>query len=199
MEPTYFSSPGEWRAWLARHHASATEIWVGFHRVSSGKPTLTWPQSVDEALCFGWIDGIRKRVDDERYAIRFTRRKVTSTWSAVNIRRVAELEAEGRMHDAGRQAFAARREDRSSIYSYERRPAALPTAHESAFRKQPRAWQFFEAQAPSYRRTAIAWVMGAKQEATRERRRAQLIECSREGRRLDQFTRTPATKKPAKG
>ncbi|GMV08791.1 MAG TPA: YdeI/OmpD-associated family protein [Gemmatimonadaceae bacterium] len=190
MVPTYFSSPGEWRAWLARHHASATEIWVGFHKVGTGRPSLTWPQSVDEALCYGWIDGIRKRVDDERYVIRFTPRKPTSTWSAVNIRRVAELEALGHMREPGRKAFAARREERSATYSYERRPTAFGEPYAKAFQKHRAAWTFFEAQPAGYRGTAIAWVMSAKQEATRERRLAQLIQDSAQKKRLSLLART---------
>lgn len=193
MEPKYFPSPAEWHAWLERHHDSATELWVGFHKVGTGKPTLTWPQSVDEALCFGWIDGIRKRVDDERYVIRFTPRKSTSTWSAVNIRRVAELEALGHMREAGRKAFAARREERSEIYSYERRPTAFSEPYAKAFQKHRAAWTFFEAQPAGYRRTAIAWVMSAKREATRERRLAQLIQDSAQKKRLSLLARTNGT------
>lgn len=192
MEPKYFRSPAEWRAWLERHHDSATELWVGFHKVGSEKPTLTWPQSVDEALCFGWIDGIRKRVDDERYVIRFTPRKPTSTWSAVNIRRVAELEALGKLREAGRAAFAARRDERSEIYSYERRPSAFEEPYATTFKQHRNAWKFFETQPAGYRRTTIAWVMSAKREATRQRRLEQLIHDSAQGRRLAQLTRTPA-------
>lgn len=191
MEPKYFRSPAEWRAWLERHHDSVTELWVGFHKVGTGKPTLTWPQSVDEALCYGWSDGNRKRVDGERYVIRFTPRKPTSTWSAVNIRRVAELEALGQMREAGRKAFAARREERSAVYSYERRPTAFGEPYAKAFQQHRAAWTFFEAQPAGYRRTAIAWVMSAKREETRRRRLVQLIDDSAHGRRLAQLTRTP--------
>ncbi len=193
MTPTYFTSPDEWRTWLDKHHASATEIIVGFHKVGTGKPTLTWPQSVDEALCFGWIDGIRRRLDDERYTIRFTPRKATSTWSAVNIKRFGELEDEGRVRPAGRAAFAKRREERSSIYSYERRPTAFGEPYAKAFQKHRAAWTFFEAQPAGYRRTAIAWVMSAKREATREKRLAQLIQDSVQKKRLSLLARTNGT------
>lgn len=162
-------------------------------QVGTGKPTLTWPQSVDEALCFGWIDGIRKRVDDERYVIRFTRRKRTSTWSAVNIRRVAELEALGQIRKAGRAAFAARRDERSAIYAYERRPDALEEPYATTFKNHQSAWKFFESQPAGYRRTSIAWVMSAKREATREKRLARLIQDSAQKKRLSLLARTNGT------
>jgi len=191
--PVYFAAPAEWRDWLAAHHASASELLVGFHKTGTGRPTMTWPQSVDEALCFGWIDGVRRRVDDERYSIRFTPRRATSIWSAVNIRRVGELEGEGRMHDAGRAAFARRRENRTEVYSYEQRPRTFEEPLASTFRAHEAAWQFFEAQAPSYRRAAIWWVVSAKRDATRQKRLAQLIDDSANGRRLAMFARTSAT------
>lgn len=185
----FFTSPEQWRDWLHRHHATETEVLVGFHKVATRKPTLTWPQSVDEALCYGWIDGRRTGVDETRYTIRFTPRKATSTWSAVNIKRVAELEAEGRMQPAGRDAFARRKEHRSGTYSYEQRPEAFDGAMLATFRKAKGAFRYFEAQAASYRRAAIWWVISAKQEATRERRLAHLIEVSAEGRWLEQMVK----------
>jgi uncharacterized protein YdeI (YjbR/CyaY-like superfamily) len=146
---------------------------------------MTWPESVDEALCFGWIDGVRKRIDAERYTIRFTPRRPGSIWSAVNVGRVAALTEEGRMRPAGLAAFAARREDRSGIYSYEQREqAVLPAAYEKRLRAERRAWKWFEAQPKGYRRDAIRWVMTAKREETRERRLATLIEASAAGRRI---------------
>jgi uncharacterized protein YdeI (YjbR/CyaY-like superfamily) len=190
MEPTTFERPQDFRAWLEQHHDSEAELWVGYHKKGSGKPSMTWPQSVDEALCFGWIDGIRKRVDAERYMIRFTPRRARSVWSAVNIARVAVLTEEGRMRPAGIRAFAARREDRSGIYSYEQRDRAkLDPAFEKRFRAKKRAWASFEAMPRSYRQAAIRWVMTAKKEETRERRLATLMEASAAGRTVPPLTR----------
>jgi uncharacterized protein YdeI (YjbR/CyaY-like superfamily) len=192
MEPTTFERPQDFRAWLEQHHDGEPELWVGYHKKGSGKPSMTWPESVDEALCFGWIDGIRKRIDEERYMIRFTPRRARSIWSAVNIRRVAALTEEGRMRPAGLAAFAARREDRSSIYSYEQRERAkLDPVFEKRFRAKKRAWVSFEAMPPSYRQAAIRWVMTAKKEETRQRRLATLIEASAAGRRIPPLTRQP--------
>ncbi|MCC6930189.1 MAG: YdeI/OmpD-associated family protein [Gemmatimonadaceae bacterium] len=185
----YFTSPTEWRDWLHRHHATEREVLVGFHKVAAGRPTITWPQSVDEALCYGWIDGRRTGVDETRYTIRFSPRKATSTWSAVNIARVAQLEAEGRMQPAGREAFARRKENRSGTYSYEQRPEAFDEAMLATFRRNRRAFRYFEAQATSYRRAAIWWVISAKREETRARRLAELIAISAEGERLDHMAK----------
>ncbi|MEP7380179.1 MAG: YdeI/OmpD-associated family protein [Gemmatimonadota bacterium] len=187
----YFASADAWREWLAAHHQTESELLVGFHKAATGKPRMTWAESVDEALCHGWIDGVRRRVDEERYTIRFTPRKATSIWSAVNIRRVAELETEGRMQAAGHSAFAKRRENRSRTYAYEQRPESLDEPYAATFRKRAKAWAFFEAQPPSYRQTAIWWVISAKQEATRQKRLAQLIDDSSNSRRLARLTRTP--------
>ncbi|MFN8669167.1 MAG: YdeI/OmpD-associated family protein [Gemmatimonadaceae bacterium] len=189
VSPIYFTSPEQWRDWLHRHHASETEVLVGFHKVATGRPTLTWPQSVDEALCYGWIDGRRTGVDETRYTIRFSPRKATSTWSAVNIKRIGELEAEGRMQPAGREAFARRKENRSGVYSYEQRPEAFDGPMLATFRKARGAYRYFEAQAASYRRAAIWWVISAKQEATREKRLAHLIAISAEERWLEQMVK----------
>ena len=194
MKPRYFATPAAWRAWLETHHASSAELLVGFYKKGSGKPSITWPESVDEALCFGWIDGIRRSVDDECYTIRFTPRKARSTWSAVNIKRVAELTKLGRMHPAGVQAFERRALARSQIYAYEQRSdAALDEAGERAFRANERAWVFFHKQPPSYRRTAIYWVMTAKKEETRQRRLMTLIDDSAHDRTLKQLTRPART------
>jgi uncharacterized protein YdeI (YjbR/CyaY-like superfamily) len=188
----YFESPAAWRAWLEEHHAEAVEAWVGYHRRATGRPSLTWPESVEQALCFGWIDGIRKRVDDERYTIRFTPRKPRSVWSRVNVEKVAELTDLGLMRPAGLAAFAARDERRSGIYSFEQREDARLTAEQEAtFRADAAAWAWFEAQAPSYRRAVIWWVVSAKQEATRARRLAQLIEDAGQRRRIGPMTRRP--------
>jgi uncharacterized protein YdeI (YjbR/CyaY-like superfamily) len=187
-EPTFYATPEEWRAWLAEHHAGAREHWVGFHRRATARPSMTWPESVDQALCFGWIDVVRKRVDDERYAIRFTPRQASSRWSRVNVARVAELEAAGLMHPAGRAAFAARTAERT--YSYEQRQAAaFDPVRERRLRANPAAAAFFDAQPPGYRRTATHWVMSAKREETRDRRLAQLIEDSAAVRRIRPLAR----------
>ena len=183
MEPTTFERPEDFRTWLEQHHDSERELWVGYFKKASGKPSMTWPESVDEALCFGWIDGVRKGIDAERYMIRFTPRRTGSIWSAVNIGRVAALTEDGRMRPAGRKAFEARREDRSGIYSYEQRDkAVLEPAFEKRFRAKKKAWASFEGMPRSYRQAAIRWVMTAKKEETRERRLATLIEDSAAGR-----------------
>jgi len=184
MEPTFFKTPADFRKWLAKNHSSATELLVGFYKKDSGKPSITWPESVDEAICFGWIDGVRRGIDDVSYSIRFTPRKKTSTWSAINIARAAELTKLGRMQPAGLRAFEHRRESKSAIYSYENETRILPSADEKKLRANKKAWEFFNAQPPGYRRVAIYWVTSAKKEETRVRRLATLIEDSANGRRL---------------
>jgi uncharacterized protein YdeI (YjbR/CyaY-like superfamily) len=189
-EPIWFDGPEGWRAWLEAHHDTATEVWVGMYKKRSPRHTMTWSQAVDEALCFGWIDGVMHRVDDERHAQRFTPRKPTSNWSAVNIAKVAALRAEGRMRPAGEAAFAKRREDRTAVYSYERRgEAVFSDEQRAALDADPAAAAFFAAQPPGYRQLATYWVVSAKKPETRERRMAQLIEDSAAGRRLKQFSR----------
>ena len=184
-QPVYFATPDELRAWLAEHHERAAELWVGFFRKETGEPSITWPEAVDEALCVGWIDGVRKRVDERRYAIRFTPRKPRSTWSAVNVARMAELTRLGRVQPAGLAAFERRAPERTGIYAYEQRAtAALDAAAERTFRANAAAWEFFQAQAPSYRRTITWWVVSARREETRRKRLATLIEQSALGRRL---------------
>ena len=183
--PRFFTTPAGFRAWLERNASVATELIVGFHKVGSGTPSMTWPQSVDEALCFGWIDAVRKRIDEQRYQIRFTPRKPGSTWSAINIERVAVLTEQGRMEAAGLAAFAQRTEAKSRTYAYEQRDmAALDPADEKLFRRNRGAWRFFEAQPPGYRKTLIWHIVNAKQPATRARRLQQLIEASQRGERL---------------
>jgi uncharacterized protein YdeI (YjbR/CyaY-like superfamily) len=189
MEPTTFETPEAFRRWLEQHHDTETELWVGFLRKSTGKPSMTWAQAVDEALCFGWIDGKTKRVDEASWMIRFTPRRKGSVWSQRNIGRVKVLSREGRMHPAGMAAFKVRREDRSGIYSYEQRHRAVfDPAFERRFRRNRKAWAWFEAKAPSYRQAAIRWVMTAKKEETRERRLLQLIEASAAGRTVPPMT-----------
>ena len=184
----YFRDPGEFRRWLETHHATATELWVGFHKKATGEPSMTWPESVAEALCFGWIDGVRHRVDDRRYEIRFTPRKPKSNWSAINVRMAEELIAVGRMRPAGLAAVAAREAHRSEAYSYEQRTEEMPRPYLARFRKNRKAWTYFQARPPHYRRTATWWVVSAKREETRARRLDQLIQISAEGRTLPQLT-----------
>jgi uncharacterized protein YdeI (YjbR/CyaY-like superfamily) len=186
----FFATPDKWRRWLEKNHARATEVWVGFHRKGSGTASITWPEAVDEALCFGWIDGLRKSIDETRYTNRFTPRKKGSNWSHVNIARVAALTKEGRMQPPGIAAFEARVAGKSGVYSFEQRQTAtLGDDFERQFSANAKAWAFFESQAPSYRRTATFWVMSAKQEATRERRLASLIADSTAGRRVGPLRR----------
>lgn len=189
MEVTFFKSPGAFRTWLEKHHATAQELWVGFYKKAAGKPSITWPESVDEALCFGWIDGKRKSVDDVSYTIRFTPRKPRSVWSAVNIKRVEELKRQGRMQPSGLKAYEARVENRSRIYSYEQRESELDELFGKKFRQNREAWKFFQAQPASYRKAANWWVLSAKKEETRVKRLEKLIEASAAGRRIPQFTR----------
>lgn len=187
--PTFFATPAEFRAWLERLHATEPELLVGFHKKGSGLPSITWPESVDQALCFGWIDGVRRSLGETSYTIRFTPRRARSIWSAVNIKRAQELQEQGLMHPAGSAAFAARTEDRSNRYSFEQRgPVELGEAQIEMFRANPPAWEFFQSQPASYRKPAIWWVISAKREATRDRRLATLIDDSAEGRRIRSLT-----------
>ena len=189
----FFESPAEFRAWLEQHHGTARELWVGYYRKGSGRPSMTWPESVDEALCFGWIDGIRKSVGGESYTIRFTPRRPRSTWSAVNIGRVGELTREGRMRPAGVKAFEARDENRSRIYAYEQREQGLAEPYAKKMRRNKAAWKFFQAQTASYRKLVGSWVSSAKKEETRLKRLEQLIEDSAAGRTIPQYTRAKKT------
>ena len=183
MKPRFFETPEEFRAWLEQHHETATEVFVGFYKKGSGRPSLTWPEAVDQALCFGWIDGVRRSLDDVSYANRFTPRRPKSNWSAVNVAKVEALEAAGLMKPAGLRAYEARTAERTGVYSFERRESAvLPPDFEEALRGNPAAWEWFEGRPPGYRRTAIHWVISAKREETRLRRLRQLIDCSAEGR-----------------
>lgn len=183
-KPTFFKTPADFSKWLTKNHKTIVELWVGFYKKDSGKPSITWPQSVDEALCHGWIDGVRKSVDETSYKIRFTPRRPRSIWSAVNIKRVAELTKEGRMTPAGEKAFAARLESRSGIYAYEQRSPELPEEYAKELRKNKAAAKFFESQPPSYRKLAMWWIVSAKQEETRLKRLAKLIEASANQRRV---------------
>jgi uncharacterized protein YdeI (YjbR/CyaY-like superfamily) len=195
--PTFFRTPAHFRKWLDKHHGKATELLVGYYKVDSGKPSMTWQQSVDEALCFGWIDGIRRRIDDESYSIRFTPRKAGSNWSAVNIKRAKELAAAGLMMQAGLDAFAQRDETRSEVYSYERKHAELSPDALKILKADKKAWNHFTTLAPGYRRLAAHWVASAKREETRARRLAELIERLRRGERVGVLA-PPSPKKPGK-
>src|SRR5882672_4830958 len=174
MKPKFFATPTAWRDWLEKHHAGQKELLVGFYKKDSGKPSITWPESVDEALSFGWIDGVRRRIDDVSYSIRFTPRKKTSTWSAINIARVAELTKLSRMQPAGLRAFEHRREEKSAIYAYENEARTLSAEDEKKLRANKKAWEFFNAQPPGYRRLSIYWITSAKKDETRARRLATL-------------------------
>ncbi|GAC1649623.1 MAG: YdeI family protein [Herpetosiphon sp.] len=188
--PTFFAEPAQFRDWLAVYHLQAKELWVGFRKRGTCQATITWPEAVDEALCVGWIDGVRKSIDAGSYMIRFTPRKKRSIWSTVNIQRVGELSATGRMRPAGLVAFEARTAAKSGIYTYEQTEAAARDAPaEEQFRANKTAWEFFQAQPPWYRRTAIWWVISGKQVATRQKRLATLIEDSAHQRTLARLTR----------
>ncbi|HEY1270821.1 MAG TPA: YdeI/OmpD-associated family protein [Terriglobales bacterium] len=194
MKAHFFAAPPDFRAWMDKNHEQAAELIVGFYKKDSGKPSITWPESVDVALCYGWIDGVRRSIDGASYCIRFTPRKPTSIWSVINIKRVAELRKVGLMRPAGLKAFAARRSDKIAIYAYEQRKAAkLGRAYEKKFRANPAAWKFFQSKPPWYRRTTAHWVISAKQEATRLRRLDILIRESAQGRTIRALTR-PAGK-----
>lgn len=187
-----FATADEFRAWLEQHHANAPELWVGFYRKSSGRQSMTWSEAVDQALCFGWIDGVRRSIDDQTYANRFTPRRARSTWSAVNIRRVQALRDAGLMRPAGIEAFSRQADERSALYSYEQRHnPTLDADHAAEFRSNSEAWSFFESQPPSYRKAAIWWVISAKKDETRRKRLATLIADSAQGRRIPPLTRRP--------
>jgi len=188
-KPTFFPTPGDFRRWLEKNHAKAAELSVGFYKRASGRPSITWPEAVDEALCFGWIDGVRHRIDESSYRIRFTPRKPKSIWSNVNVKRVAALKKLGRMAPAGLAAFAKADPKKSGIYAYERSNARLAPADEKRFRANKKAWTFFKAQAPWYQRILTYYVVSAKREETRQRRLAALIADSEAGRRMGLLAR----------
>jgi uncharacterized protein YdeI (YjbR/CyaY-like superfamily) len=189
MKPTFFKSQSDFRNWLKTYHAASKELLVGFYKKGSGRRSITWPESVDEALCFGWIDGIRRSLDAVSYTIRFTPRRPSSIWSAINIKRAQELIDQGLMRPAGLKAFQAKKENRSGIYSYEQRSDRLPEPYEKQIRKNRTAWKFFQAQPPWYRKTAGWWVVSAKKEETRLKRLTKLVEDSANGRTIAPLTR----------
>lgn len=184
MKPTFFKTPAEFRAWLKKHHKSAGELWVGYYRKDCGKATITWQESVDEALCFGWIDGIRKKISDEAYTNRFTPRRPTSNWSAINIARVAELTKQKRMQPAGVAAFEKRTEKKSRVYHYEQTDIPeFPPEIERKFKKNKKAWEFFLRLPPYYRKGETRWITSAKNEETRMRRLDKVMAACESGRR----------------
>lgn len=187
METIFFASPAQWRAWLDANHDTASEVWIGMWKARTGKPTITWAQAVREALCFGWIDGKTRRIDDESHMQRFTPRK-SRRWSAINVALVQELEAAGLMHEAGRRAFAAR-DQAEEPYSVSKRPDQLPPELDARLRENAAAAAFWDASPPSYRKTAAFYVTSAKRERTREKRLATLIADSANGLRLEQMRR----------
>ena len=194
MKIRFFKSAPDFRKWLETHHATARELWVGFYKKTSGQPSITWPESVNEALCFGWIDGLRKSIDDVSYMIRFSPRKPTSIWSAVNMKLAEVLVKKGLMTPTGIRAFELRKENRSGIYSYEQRSATLPDPYETMLRENQAAWGFFQAQLPSYRKAAGWWVVSAKKEETRLKRLETLIKDSAQGRTVSQWARPKKSK-----
>jgi uncharacterized protein YdeI (YjbR/CyaY-like superfamily) len=195
MKPIFFAFPKEFRTWLRKNHTFETEVFVGYHKRHTGTPSLTWQESVDEALCFGWIDGVRKSLGDDSYMIRFTPRKPKSIWSAINIKRVAELTKQGLMKPAGIAAFKLRDEKRSKVYSYEEKAEALRPGFEKKLKVNKKAWEFFEAQAPWYKRVAGAWIMRAVREETRLKRLAELIADSEAGRKIKPLSYDKKSKK----
>ena len=208
MKPRFFKTPAAFRAWLEKNHDAEDELLVGFYKKGSGKASIDWPQSVDEALCFGWIDGIRRNIDEESYSIRFTPRKKDSNWSAVNVRKMKELTEAGKMTPAGQAAFDLRREDKTAIYAYEnRKEAKLDPALEKRLKANKAAWEYFQTRPAGYRHLATFYVMSAKREETRQRRLERLIEDSAAGRPIGEITgpksaveaRAAAAKVSAKG
>ena len=184
MTPVYFKNQEEFRNWLEKYHKTETELLVGYYKVDSGRPSMTWSQSVDQALCFGWIDGIRRSIDKEKYCIRFTPRKPTSIWSKINIDKIGELKKKGLMRPSGIAAFNNRKKSKSGIYSFENQPATLSDGLETGFKVNISAWDFFKSQAPSYQKMIIHWIMAARQEKTRLARLEKLINASEKQSRL---------------
>ena len=188
MKPIFFRTPAAFREWLEKHHARTDELWVGFHKKDSGRASLTWPESVDEAICFGWIDGVRKSLDDSSYTIRFTPRRPGSTWSSANLARAEALAREGRLRPAGLAAWQARQEEKSGVHSHDQRGVDLEEPYQGLLKQNQAAWDFFRAQPPSYRKVVNRWIMSAKRDETRLKRLEKLIACSADGQRLPEAT-----------
>ena len=197
MKPIFFVNTSELRKWLEKNHDKEKELLVGYYKKSTGKPSITWSESVDQALCFGWIDGIRKSLDETSYTNRFTPRRPGSIWSAINIKKVEELIKKGLMHPAGLEAFNKRDEKKSHIYSYERNIAQLDKNSEKLFKQNKKAWKFFQSQPPSYQKPVISWVMSAKHDETKQKRLTTLIKDSEEGQRIKQLRRPGSSTKKA--
>ncbi|MEV4707950.1 YdeI/OmpD-associated family protein [Actinoplanes sp. NPDC049316] len=190
MEPVFFASEADLRTWFEKHHADEPELLVGYYKKHTGRPTVQHTEAIAQALCFGWIDSIARRIDEDRYHVRFTPRRPGSVWSAVNVAKIAELTAAGLMHPAGLEAFEKRKPDKVATYSYEQpADAVLDDGQLARFRREEKAWQWFTEQSPSYRRAAAHWVVSAKRAETRERRFAQLIADSAAGRTVPPLTR----------
>jgi uncharacterized protein YdeI (YjbR/CyaY-like superfamily) len=175
MKVVFFPTQKHLRKWFEKNHKKEKELFVGFYKISTGKPTVTWSQAVDEAICFGWIDGIRKSIDDESYCNRFTPRKPTSNWSAINLKKVEALTNLGLMKPEGLHAFSLRKENKSKVYSYENPAIAFDKFFEKKFKAKKHAWKYFKSTAPSYQKITTRWVMSAKQEETRLKRLEELI------------------------
>jgi uncharacterized protein YdeI (YjbR/CyaY-like superfamily) len=184
MNPVFFNTAADFKKWLEKNHAIEKEIWVGYYKTSSEKTGITWPQSVDEAISFGWIDGIRKSIDQESYCNRFTPRKANSNWSAINIEKAETLIRQGRMHASGLELYKNRKEDKSIVYSYENKPEKLPPEFEQLLMANEKAWQHFKSLPPSHQRTTFYWIMSAKQLSTQQSRLEKLIKASEQGKRL---------------
>ncbi len=189
MTPTFFPTPAQFREWLVDNHDKITELVVGYYKVGSGKPSMTWSQSVDEALCFGWIDGVRRSIDADSYCIRFTPRKPKSIWSAVNIQKVEDLTQQGLMHPAGVAAYSKRQASKSKIYAYEQEQISLSDELEQTFRANKQAWTNFQKLSLSYRKMAINWVMSARQNTTALKRLGELINDSLLDQKVKLFRR----------
>lgn len=181
MEPIFFADTKQLREWFEKNYKKESELQLGYYKVGTGKPSVTWSESVDEALCFGWIDGVRRSLGEESYTIRFTPRKPGSIWSAVNIKKMEQLIKDGKVKPEGLEAYSKRKDEKSKIYSYEKEPVKLDKAFEKVFKANKKAWEFFRSSAPSYQKTAIHWVMSAKQEATRKNRFEVLLNDSAAG------------------
>jgi len=197
MKVTYFPCPADFRRWLEDHHTTGKELWVGLYKKASGRPSITYSEAVEEALCFGWIDGVRRSVEPTAYTIRFTPRRPNSQWSAVNLKRVERLSAERRMHAAGLRAFAGATEQERRYSFEQQRESRLSPADEHRFRRNRKAWDYFQAQPPWYRRSATFWVVSAKKQDTRERRLSTLIADSEAAKAIKPLTR-PVPKRPKK-
>lgn len=189
MKPIFFKNQSELRKWLEKNHLSEQELILGLYKKGTGKENVTWSQAVDEALCFGWIDGISRRIDEERWQIRLTPRKPNSIWSNVNINKIKVLTENGLMYPKGIEAFSERKEENSGIYAFETEEKQLTTEFEKQFKANTKAWDFFQSQPPGYKKTALHYVMTAKQEATRQKRIENLIADSEAGLRLKQLRR----------